>query len=318
MARIFKNKTDEKVGIQCDNLTQFVIAGGQYDLAESFTPAQLQACDGLIELLGQGTDKYQLNDGSQDLTVARAIDLIRGYMPDTALKTPDKKTYVRASSYTLGTRLYITGRGDDRSSGVGKGPRFELAQSAMGSSDWVTWQFNDWIEMGGGGLEFVNAQLGDWVTMQLVAPASAITPNGSNEGNCNIHPTYGILIPAAGDGAYDIDLSAGSEAPVPLLTTGGLWTWSYPDTGLGQVTPAPSADGNCNLVPQAYPIHTYVQEVGILGDSALSFTYPGIDPTRILPQWQFSCRIHNAAGSHDLEASWKIVCARMSGQVVHT
>lgn len=318
MARIFKNKTDEKVGIQCDNLTQFVIAGGQYDLSESFTPAQLQACDGLIELLGQGTDKYQLNDGSQDLTVARAIDLIRGYMPDTALKTPDKKTYVRASSYTLGTRLYITGRGDDRNDGVGKGERFEHQQSTAGDSDWLSWGFNDWIEMGGGGLEFMNAELGDWVTMDLMAPASVVTVNSAGEGNCNIHPTYGILIPAAGDGAYDIDLSEGSSAPVPLLTTGGLWNWSYPDTGLGQVIAAPSADGNCNLVPQDYPIHTYVQEVGILGNGTLNFTYPGIDPTRILPQWRFNCRVHNEVGGHDLEVAWKIVCARMSGRVSTT
>jgi len=81
MTRIFKNKTNEQVAIQCDNITQLIPGEDQWDLSLVFTPAQLQACDTLIELLGQGTDKYQLNDGTNDLSVANAINLIRNIYP---------------------------------------------------------------------------------------------------------------------------------------------------------------------------------------------------------------------------------------------
>lgn len=231
-------------------------------------------------------------------------------------ETTDRKKYVRSSAYSLGTRLYITGVGDHRTNGLGKGPRFELEHDESGLSDWYPFFFNDWVELGGGGMWYKNGSFGDYVTFRLYAPATAIVPNGGGVGNCNLHES-GILLPAAGDGAYDVDLET-ADAFVPLMMTGGYWNWSYPDTGLGVCTPAPNGDGNCNLVPAEYAIHTYVADVGILGDGYLNVTFPGVDPTRFLPQWRMAARVYNCDGSHNIQLTWEIEVARMNGAVSYS
>jgi len=231
------------------------------------------------------------------------------------LVTPDGKSYQRSSAYTIGTRLYVAGCGDDRTNGRGKGQRFELEHSDAGLSPWTSWQFNDWVELGGGGMWYEGAVFGDFVAFQLVAPATPIVPN-AGAGNCNVHPTAGILIPAVG-GAYDVDTET-ADAFVPLLQKGGLWTWSYPDTGLGTVVPADDEElGNCQLIPAEVGVHTYVADVGILGDGDLNVTFPGIDPTRVPPQWKMRCRLHNAGGSHTIQLVWELEVGRMNGMVVY-
>ena len=79
MIRILKNKTNEDVEVTYGTTTVVVEKSNQRDLAETFLPWQLAAIDNLIVLLSQGTDKYQLNDGTSDLDMVSAIDLIRGY-----------------------------------------------------------------------------------------------------------------------------------------------------------------------------------------------------------------------------------------------
>ena len=227
-------------------------------------------------------------------------------------ETSDHKQYVRASAYTLGTRLYIAGVGDHRTNGVGKGQRFEMQYSSQGLSSWTEFQFNDWVELGGGGMWYANALFGDYVTFRMFAPATAITPN-EGSGNCNVHAS-GILLPAGGDGTHDVDLET-ADAFIPLITSGGYWNWSYPDTGLGTCVAAPAGDGNCNLVPAEVSIHTYVADVGIIGDGYLNVTFPGVDPTRFLPHWKMAARIYNAAGTQNVQLTWELEVARMNGAV---
>ena len=226
-------------------------------------------------------------------------------------ETLDKKKYVRASAYSLGTRLYITGVGDDRTNGTGKGVRFEYEHDTQGLSAWKEFQFNDWVELGGGGMWYKNALFGDYVTFRMFAPATTIVEN-AGAGNCNVHES-GILIPAEG-GSHNVDLTT-SDAFVPLITTGGYWNWSYPDTGRGSCAAAPNGDGNCNLIPSEVAIHTYVADVGILGDGYLNVTFPGVDPTRFLPQWKMACRIYNKAGTQNIQLTWEMEVARMNGAV---
>lgn len=160
---------------------------------------------------------------------------------------------------------------------------------------------------------YAGGVLGDYVAFRMYAPATAITPNPGS-GNCNVHPS-GILIPAVG-GDYDVDLET-SDAFIPLISTGGFWTWSYPDTGRGTISPAPNGDGNCNLVPAVIPIHTYVADVRLLGTNYLNVTFPGVDPTRFLPQWKMGCRVFNVDGQHTIQLIWELEVARMNGAIVY-
>lgn len=232
----------------------------------------------------------------------------------TRPETIDKKPAIRSSAYTWGTRLYIAGCGDHRTNGRGKGQRFELQHGASGLSSWIEWQFNDWVELGGGGMWYKNALYGDFATFYLYAPATEIVEN-AGAGNCNVHAS-GVLVPAS-SGDYDVDLSTADKF-VPILTSGGYWNWSYPDTGLGSCTAASGGDGNCHLCPSQVNIHTYVADVGILGDGFLNVTFPGIDPTRIPPQWKMACRVYNAAGTSTIQMTWELEVARMNGVVSYS
>ena len=49
---------------------------------------------------------------------------------------------------------------------------------------------------------------------RFVFPATPVVPNGGGTGNCNV--TNGVITPANGDGAYDVDLAA--AVPVPSST----------------------------------------------------------------------------------------------------
>lgn len=81
MARILKNKTDAEVMVTYGNTSQPVAPQSEYDLSLTFEAWQLASSPSLFELIGQGVDKYQLNDGVNDLTVLQAIDLLKGILP---------------------------------------------------------------------------------------------------------------------------------------------------------------------------------------------------------------------------------------------
>jgi hypothetical protein len=102
MARILKNKTEEDVDVVYGTTTVVVEASSQRDLSLTFENWQLAASTSLIELIGQGVDKYQLNDGINDLSVSDAIDLVRGFQqrfeasPDGRLTT--RQTVARGTN----------------------------------------------------------------------------------------------------------------------------------------------------------------------------------------------------------------------------
>jgi hypothetical protein len=79
MQRLLTNHTKDDAAVSYGNVTQIIEPGKTRDLGEMFEAWELANSDTLLELLGQGADKYALNDGVQDLTTVQAIDLIRGY-----------------------------------------------------------------------------------------------------------------------------------------------------------------------------------------------------------------------------------------------
>lgn len=314
MAVIIKNNGDDPWVLKDTSPKITIPSAGQLDLELHLSLAAIAASDQLLADVNNDALSLTVNDGSKDLTVAAAIRHIF-QRPSPGPQTSDGKPIQRSSAYALGTRLYIAGCGDHRSNGVGKGPRFQLQHGASGFSEWYDFQFNDWVELGGGGMWYKDAVFGDYVAFRLYAPATEIVPN-AGAGNCNVHAS-GILIPASGNGSHDVDLETADKF-VPLITSGGYWNWNYPDTGLGSCEPAPNGDGNCNLVPAVYPIHTYVADVGILGDGYLNVTFPGVDPTRFIPQWKMSTRLYNVDGAHTVQIVWEVEVARMNGAVVYT
>lgn len=76
--RLLKNKTAEDLKLDDMDPGIVVAANSEEDLSVNWQPWQLTASAQLIEAIGQGVDKYQLNDGTNDLSVSDAINLLRG------------------------------------------------------------------------------------------------------------------------------------------------------------------------------------------------------------------------------------------------
>jgi len=83
-------------------------------------------------------------------------------------------------------------------------------------------------------------------------PATVAVPNGTNTGNCNLVDTgmgFNIIVPAAGDGAYDVDLE--TVVPVPdgysPATQTGSGYWDVDRFWSETMTPNGEAHGEFNL-----------------------------------------------------------------------
>ena len=95
-----------------------------------------------------------------------------------------------------------------------------LIDSVELSDGQLTWEPDEWD----GEDEF---------TFSIHIAATAVTPNGSNEGNCNLDTQTGLITPAANDGAFDVDLSSAIALPGSALVSygipGGYWDYAGQD-----------------------------------------------------------------------------------------
>jgi hypothetical protein len=312
MARIFKNKTSEDVEVKYNTIAQVIPANSQADLEDMFEHWQLAASSSLIELLGQGTDKYQLNDGSADLSVTKAIDLLHDHHPTTVAITTaqtasDGSPFVTPCIFPAGVYLYFTSAGDGTQRGNGQA---FLASSDTAGDTVVEWSFCDVVLLAGASANFAGAEHGDYATLEVFAPATSVVANGTNTGNCNV--VSGVIVPAANDGAYDVDLSA--AVPVPAQTSpttyNGYWDMSAPLIGRPVVTPsATPGSARWHLLTVEQVLVRYANRLQILGSHYVNFSIPAIEPKSKIPQWKGRLTMHNS-GHTGLKLSWTVILGR--------
>ena len=229
-------------------------------------------------------------------------------------QTTDGKDIVLPNLFPGGVFLYLCGAGDDTSSGRGAGTEFKATRSTEGTTD-TEFYFNDWVYLAGGGALFNGAEYGDNISFQIYCPATSVTENGTNEGNCNLTPVGGginIITPAAGDGTHDVNLE--NANPVPSATDEedsgtGYYTWSKPDTGLGTVSVGSPGASEYNLFDSAVIIAKFIHKVPLMGNGLKDLTLPAIKPKRILPHWRFKISIY-CSSAHTLEVMWHITMGR--------
>ena len=76
----------------------------------------------------------------------------------------------------------------------------------------------------------------DKMHARFVFPATPVTPNGGGTGNCNVDGGTGFITPAAGNGAFDVDLAA--AVPIELKDPAMVAAFGYYDLDkpTGEVT----------------------------------------------------------------------------------
>lgn len=215
----------------------------------------------------------------------------------------DGSPYVSPCMFPSGVYLYITGADDDAA--VGDGAQFILSSEEEGNTSFE-FSFLDWILVAGGALLPDGAQIGDWASMEIFCPATPVVPNGGGTGNCNV--VEGIIVPAAGDGAYDLDLGTANPVLTPLKD--GYWNWDFPNTGKGNVTMGNPGNAGAHLIAADYPLARFVNKVPLLAGTHLEFTIPAIEPKIMLPHWKGKVTLHNA-GHTGLKIGWYITSARV-------
>lgn len=197
----------------------------------------------------------------------------------------------------------------DSSTALRDGSRFELSHSS-GVDAVVTWQYRDPVWMAGGKLKYEGAILGDWVSFTVYAPATAVTPNETNTGNANlVFP--GVIVPADGDGAYDVDLD--SAHPVPAANEDGYWDYALPANMKfgGTITPSVTpGNARYHLIAARQDLTEFVGEEGLLGDGVSAYEPQNINASLCLPEWRFECVAHNDDGEHTLLLTWRVLVSR--------
>lgn len=222
-------------------------------------------------------------------------------------RTADGKPVFLPNLFPGPVTLCYSGAGDVTGE-RGNGPLFNASSNSVGDTA-VEWQFSDWVYLAGGGIRYMGGGLGDYVDMLVYAPATTVTPNLSNTGNCNcVGPGSALIVPAAGCGAWDLDPLQG--IPVPSETGTGWYAWGEPDTGAGTVIPLSAPTGAFNLYTVPVNLVRFVSHFPLLGDGVIDLTIPAVKPKKLLPHWKNKVILHNG-GHAGLAIAWHVVTARI-------
>lgn len=237
--------------------------------------------------------------------------------PPLTPRTSDGKAIFLPTLFPGNVVMYFAGVGDDPTNGRGQGDLFQIAKSTVGSETFE-FSFNDWVYIAGGWYSWRNGKLGDWVSFEVYCPQTPVTPASGN-GNCNV--VNGVIIPAAGDGAYNVDLAQANPVPALALvgeseqSNNGYWDWSKPNTGKGTVSAsATPGAAEWHLVAADVSLVRFGAKLPLLGDDASPVLVPAVKPKKILPQWKFRVALYNGTERtlDPLEVVWHLVTARIA------
>ena len=171
-------------------------------------------------------------------------------------KEGDGRAIVATYPGRIGSRTQFVGAGDDIAGGVVcAGPKLTLEFNGAETKT-QDFQFLAPIQIADGAAMYSGTwDARDRLSLAVQLAANVPTANATNTGNCNAVPSgagYDVLVPAAGDGAYDVDLATA----IPLILdidhgSTGAW-WVTPDTGA--ITPALTGGGNVHLLCVPYEV----------------------------------------------------------------
>jgi len=311
--RLLKNKTANDCNVTCGSSTVVVPANGQADLSEHFTVEQLASSVSLIELIGQGVSKYQLNDGVNDLSVSDAIDLVRNYAQHFP-RAADGKPFFLPSIFPYELLMNFAGKPDSGGQRYA-GSLFGLEKNGVGDAS-VDFSFQDGVFLTGGIVSWRDGGFGSYVSLEQLAPATTVVdPETPNTGNCNLVATglgFNIIVPAAGNGAKNLGTTV---VPVPAerdedMLLSGYWDYTDPWLGKGEVSAGTPQAAKFNLFDAQVKLSHFcdlhlVPDQGV-GDAFLH----SVKPTWILPQWVWHVVLHNAHANKIFQVGWDLVLAR--------
>jgi len=227
----------------------------------------------------------------------------------------DGKPFVLPNSFPGEVLLNFAGVSDKLSPAERfGGDLFGLTQAGQGTQTF-TIDLLDGIFLAGGHIDWDGGSYGSSIYMELTAPASTTkAPATANQGNCNLVPIGGglhIIVPAAGNGAYDLDVAI----PIPATNDEtneqtGYWTYSEPWVGKGSTTPGVPQHSKYNLYDFPLELAHFTKLHLMLDTGQRDMVAPAIKPKWILPEWKMKVAVTNADANKTLRVVWDLLIAR--------
>ncbi|MBU1891233.1 hypothetical protein KJ782_07185 [Patescibacteria group bacterium] len=170
---------------------------------------------------------------------------------------PDRKPVMVNSPATEGTFTWLSSCSDDLNptpptSGRGTGTKAFISFADAGNDERII-QFIEPVELHDGHVSWRGAwDFEDSWSISIRMAATIAVPNVDGTGNCNLVATpfgFNVIVPAANDGAYDIDLA--TAVPVPdgytAKTNTGQGFWNVDQYWSEEVSPAGDGKGGFNF-----------------------------------------------------------------------
>ena len=228
----------------------------------------------------------------------------------------DGKPFVLPNSFPGEVLLNFTGASDKISAPAARfgGALFALEKVGVGTATFNV-DFLDGVFLAGGHIDWSGGSWGSSISMKLTAAASTTkAPAVANQGNCNkVQVAQGayIIVPAAGDGVYDLD----TVIPIPAYddetnAQTGYWNYSEPWVGKGTVSPSATPTGKYNLFDFPLTLAFFTKLHMFLDSGQRDMVAPAIKPKWILPEWQMQVTIDNVDANKTLRAGWDLLVAR--------
>jgi len=252
-----------------------------------------------------GADKQDFEATLQDRSTAvQDGSEAQGLARNEASTERDGRTIVAVAPNPAGWKSYYAGAGDQLSPRiVGGGQRIRLSFTGPDTKS-VEVQFSEPSELHDGQASYMpvaNWGLDDLLDFSAILPASPCAANGTNTGNANKVALGGglsMLVPAFGDGAWDIDLA--TVVPVPSSTYSGYFDVDH-DTGAVAVSVKPGA---AEMALFDLPFEVYFARKIPLGNSLGLFDVDAYKTQWVSERWKLKISVVKAsAGAGDV-AGW--------------
>lgn len=223
----------------------------------------------------------------------------------------DNRQIVATSILPKYMYMYYTSQADDMVNGIrGEGTIFKKVITHNDTSPTIVqFQFMDPITVTGGFLKVNTMNVNDYVDMGLVAPATAVTINNNNTGNCSLYPYkigY-IIIAMNGNGTHNVDITSPLNAnllsptfvskavPIPAHNYNfsvyeGSWDW---DQFTGVITPNYNGDGQYHLMTFQIDLVKFVHH-WFVWSPVSNYTHEFLIPQKgqlCLPQWKWRATV---------------------------
>jgi hypothetical protein len=186
-----------------------------------------------------------------------------------------------------------------------------VTSDCTGDSAKLRWRYRDPVWLAGGRMTYVNAPLGAAVSMRVIAPAAALTPNEGGTGNAIV--VLGAVVPVPGVGNYDVDLT--NAAPIPAPASNGYWDYALPANMMfGGEIEASASPGAApyHLFAGDFVLTEFISHDNVLGTGDLTYDPQNINTSLCLPEYEFECEIHFPDPGNDnaMEAVWRVLDTR--------